>query len=423
MVFTSLVKFDLYTFLKEFTLQEKQDLFSHDTEKNKTRVELVEFNGSTFPKFTNEFWTSKQRKASRLHEIAYRACFKPQLPRFFIELLTKEGDVVYDPFAGRGTTIIESALLGRNVIGNDINPLSRILALPRLRIPDLADLKERLNSIPITQKKARENGLTMFYDPSTLKEIVSLRDYLCARNERGEEDHLDAWIRMVATNRLTGHSPGFFSVYTLPPNQAVSRRAQRKINRERQQRPGYRDTRAIILKKSKQLISGLTATQLQNLSQAAESARFFSRPAHETPAIANDSIQLAVTSPPFLDVVQYANDNWLRCWFNCIDVDDTASRMTTAKTLALWSQAIQQVFKELYRITRPGGWVAFEVGEVKSGQVKLDEHVVPLGLKAGFQCQGIVVNEQSFTKTSNIWGIKNNHKGTNTNRVVIFYKG
>ena len=26
---------------------------------------------------------------------------------------------------------------------------------------------------------------------------------------------------MVATNRLTGHSAGFLSVYTLPPNQAM----------------------------------------------------------------------------------------------------------------------------------------------------------------------------------------------------------
>jgi hypothetical protein len=42
---------------------------------------------------------------------------------------------------------------------------------------------------------------------------------------------------MVAINRLTGHSPGFFSVYTLPPNQAVSVQSQRKINEKRGRRP------------------------------------------------------------------------------------------------------------------------------------------------------------------------------------------
>ena len=56
--------------------------------------------------FTNEFWTAKQRAASRLHEVSYRACFKPQLPRFFIERLTQPGDLVYDPFMGRGTTLV-----------------------------------------------------------------------------------------------------------------------------------------------------------------------------------------------------------------------------------------------------------------------------------------------------------------------------
>jgi hypothetical protein len=80
------------------------------------------------------------------------------------------------------------------------------------------------------------------------------------------------------------------------------------------------------------------------------------------------------------------------------------------------------VFDELHRITKPGGWIAFEVGEVRRGSVKLDEHVVPLGIGAGFHCEGILINQQQFTKTSNIWGIHNNARGTNTNRIVLFRK-
>ncbi|WP_317136356.1 hypothetical protein [Methanochimaera problematica] len=63
---------------------------------------LTSFEGRPdITKYTNEFWTSKQRQASSIHEVSYRACFKPQLPRFFIDLLTDSGDVVYDPFTGR----------------------------------------------------------------------------------------------------------------------------------------------------------------------------------------------------------------------------------------------------------------------------------------------------------------------------------
>ena len=56
---------------------------------------------------------------------------------------------------------------------------------------------------------------------------------------------------MVAINRLSGHSPGFFSVYTLPPNQAVSAQSQRKINDQRGQTPPDRDVRKSILEKTR----------------------------------------------------------------------------------------------------------------------------------------------------------------------------
>jgi len=411
---------NLAAFLKQFTIQETPDLFNLNVAT--TRIERVEIAGRAYPRYVAEFWTAKQRQASALHEVAYRACFKPQLPRFFIERLTRDGDVVYDPFAGRGTTIIEAALLGRNVIGNDINPLSKILTLPRLRVPNVDDLQARLAAIPLDKHAKADIDLSMFYHRDTLSEIVLLRNYLRERQLCGDEDALDAWIRMVATNRLTGHSPGFFSVYTLPPNQAVSPASQIKINRKLKQRPAYRDARALILKKSKQLIGGLSAAQTQNLARVAAHARFFGDDARCTAGIADNSVQLTVTSPPFLDVVQYAQDNWLRGWFNNIDADAVASKITTAKTIQVWSEVMQNVLKELYRITRRGGWVAFEVGEVKAGKVKLDEYVVSLGVKAGFECEGIFVNQQKFTKTANIWGVQNNAKGTNTNRIVLFNK-
>src|ERR1041384_3567209 len=63
--------------------------------------------------FVNEFWTAGQRQAHSLHEVSYRACFKPQLPEFFISRLTAPGASVYDPFSGRGTTALQAALMGR----------------------------------------------------------------------------------------------------------------------------------------------------------------------------------------------------------------------------------------------------------------------------------------------------------------------
>ncbi len=376
-----------------------------------------------YPKFINEYWTSRQRQANSLHEISYRGCFKAQLPRFFIELLTCPGDTVYDPFGGRGTTALEAAILGRNIISNDINPLSKILSYPRLRVPDKEALRIRLSEIKMDYDARADRDLSMFFHPKTEAEILSLKNYLSERKKAGKEDDLDSWIRMVATNRLTGHSPGFFSVYTLPPNQAALPQSQIKINEKLGQKPEYRDVRGIIMKKSVQLTKDVPDPLLLRLLEASANARFLTTDARLThDLIEDESVHLTVTSPPFLDVVQYADDNWLRCWFNSIDSSEVSRKITRVKTVEQWSLIMRGVFQELYRITKKEGWVAFEVGEVRNGKIRLDEHVIPIGLAAGFNCIGTLINEQRFTKTANIWGIKNNDKGTNTNRIVLFTK-
>ena len=374
------------------------------------------------PVYEEELWTSRQRQACSIHEVSYRACFKPQLPAYFIERLSDEGDLVYDPFSGRGTTAVEAALRGRRVVANDINPLSSIFARPRLEVPHVSEVDARLGAIDLRQKIRPTLDLTMFFHRDTERELLNLRAYLNARRRSRSEDAIDRWIRMVATNRLTGHSPGFFSVYTLPPNQAITAEGQVKINQRLEQKPPYRDVRELILRKSVQLQSGLTAADRERLRRAAAHARFLEGAAAATRAIGHNSVQLTVTSPPFLDVVQYAKDNWLRCWFNGVDADEIARGMTIMRNVDEWAAAMQAVFGELYRVTRPGGWVAFEVGEVRRGEVRLEEVVAPIGIAAGFECEAVLINAQRFTKTANIWGISNNRLGTNTNRIAVFRK-
>ncbi|HUS25107.1 MAG TPA: DNA methyltransferase [Candidatus Binatia bacterium] len=369
-----------------------------------------------------EFWTAAQRQASSIHEVSYRACFKPQLPAYFIRRFSAPGDAVYDPFSGRGTTAIEAALHGRVPVANDANPLSEMLARPRLDCPDISEVAARLAAIPAQADVDAGPDLSMFYEARTLAQILSLRQYLRERRDAGQEDPLDRWIRMVATNRLTGHSPGFFSVYSLPPNQAVSAQSQQRINQRRAQAPGYRDTHALILRKSRQLQKDLSDADRQNLHAAASVARFHTGPAGCTDAIPDASIQLTVTSPPFLDVVQYADDNWLRCWFNHLPAERIAASISMARTVEAWSAVMADVFRQLHRITRSGGVVAFEVGEVRKGTIRLEEHVVPLGVAAGLRCKAILLNTQAFTKTANIWGVSNNAAGTNSNRIVVFSK-
>jgi hypothetical protein len=376
--------------------------------------------------FTNEFWTSKQRAAHRLHEISYRACFKPQLPRFFIDRLTEPADVVYDPFMGRGTTLLEAAFAGRVPAGCDVNPLSEVLVRPRLEAPELADVERRLKDIDLAKQQAEElpselrEDLLVFYHPETLRELVALRTYLLDKDADGGLDPVDRWVRMVAVSRLTGHSSGFFSVYTMPPNQAVSAESQRKINERRCQVPSRRNVADLIQRKSRSLLSGLSGREREVLHDAAERSLLITGPASATPQLADDSVALVVTSPPFLDVVDYARDNWLRCWFCGISADEVP--VTVTHDLSAWQEAMTDVFTELSRVLRARGHVAFEVGEVRSGTINLEEAVIPCGMRAGLTPVLVLINDQEFTKTANCWGVSNRAKGTNTNRVVLFQK-
>jgi hypothetical protein len=385
-----------------------------------TAVRAFSFNGEPTAEasheglryFTNEFWTSGQRQAHSIHEISYRACFKPQLPRFFIERLTDAGDTVYDPFSGRGTTAVQAALMGRRPIANDINPLSEILVRPRLDPPAFEAIRARLRSLDLNQSCPTddEQDLLVFYHPDTLRHICGLRAYLLDRVAKQALDKVDEWLRMVAINRLTGHSPGFFSVYTLPPNQAVSVESQRKINAVRNQIPPRRDVSAIILKKTKTLLA-------DGLPPKHPPAILLTGPSHQTSTIRRGEVDLVVTSPPFLNIVDYEGDNWLRCWFAGIDAKSV--RIDRHKDLPAWELFVRDTFAELGRIVRKGGIVAFEVGEVRGGKVLLERNVVNAIRDLPFKVLGVMVNQQDFTKTSNCWGVSNNAGGTNTNRIVL----
>ena len=176
------------------------------------------------------------------------------------------------------------------------------------------------------------------------------------------------------------------------------------------------------LRTSKVDLSGYLGTALVAVLFASSGIVYAqkNKPAASTPEIPSRSVALVVTSPPFLDVVNYEQDNWLRCWF--MGIDPASVRITMEKSLEGWRRAMSEVFTELARILKPGGHVAFEVGEVRGGSVKLEETVVPCGCQAGLDPLLILINDQVFTKTANCWGVDNNAKGTNTNRIVVFRK-
>src|SRR5437868_3993873 len=80
----------------------------------------------------------------------YPAKFIPQIPKHFVEQLSKKGDTVYEPFLGSGTTAVEANILGRNSIGNDVNELAVLISkvkttpIPNKKLISLDSLLNRI---------------------------------------------------------------------------------------------------------------------------------------------------------------------------------------------------------------------------------------------------------------------------------------
>jgi DNA methylase len=98
----------------------------------------------------NKRWQRAPRRWGHpMHSLcSYFAMFPPQVPHVFIRWLTQPGDVVYDPFAGRGTAPMEACRLGRLGVGSDVNQPSPKLPLPQCGVNSTLFMRGQPNQQP-----------------------------------------------------------------------------------------------------------------------------------------------------------------------------------------------------------------------------------------------------------------------------------
>jgi DNA modification methylase len=134
-------------------------------------------------------------------------------------------------------------------------------------------------------------------------------------------------------------------------------------------------------------------------------------------------VDLIVTSPPFLDKVDYITDNWLKAWFLDIDLEKLKG-VSILHNPVHWKEFILSTLKECHRVMKKDSLLVMEVGDVlfKKDVINLDDLVLSSAIDAGLGWERTVINSQKFTKLSNCWNVSNNEKGTNSNRCVVLIK-
>lgn len=120
---------------------------------------------------------------------------------------SQPGDLVFDPFSGRGTTVLESLLRGRRAIALDINPVAVCLSGAKAQVPDLMCVLSRLDELEEGFRSVGqvEQSLDTFFrlcfHEDTLRQVLYLRSAL-----RWREDPVDRFLAAIVLGCLHGES-------------------------------------------------------------------------------------------------------------------------------------------------------------------------------------------------------------------------
>jgi hypothetical protein len=234
-----------------------------------------------------------------------------------ISKFTIPGEFVLDPFSGRGTTAFQALLMERSAAASDVNPVSYCISRAKTQAPSLNVAIERISELRALWEQASHNMLARerrelpdffgraFYW-TTLEQILWLRDAL-----RWKTHAVDCFIAALCLGSLHGDrdkSPYYFSNQmprTISPKPGYSLR----FWRERDLWPHKRDVLAILeqrahfrLKHGKPDDQGIVSRcDVRQAAGAFEGV--------------TGRVRLVCTSPPYFNVTNYEEDQWLRLWF------------------------------------------------------------------------------------------------------------
>lgn len=251
----------------------------------------------------------------RFHSICpYFAMFPETFAEQWIKKLTKPEETVLDPFSGRGTTALTALLCGRKAISSDVNDVAVCLTKAKTTPPSLSRLKARMTELKNEFKPKKwaaaaieaDEFVLHAYAPATLAQLLYLREKLVWKQSR-----VDNMISALVLGSLHGEtqSPRYFS-NQMPRTISTKPRYSVKFWKDRNLVAPERDAFKIL----GDMAQFRYASPLPFGSSIVFHADMRTLPTIiDTPIC--DRIQCAVTSPPYMDVTSFEEDQWLRLWF------------------------------------------------------------------------------------------------------------
>lgn len=370
-------------------------------------------------KNTPLWWKSQPKNMNnKLHSIcSYMAMFPPALPHYFIINYSSPGDVILDPFSGRGTTALEACFQNRIGIGSDRNPLAYVLTFAKINIPSKGRIINRLKKLEDNFKpesidiRIVEKNIKMIFNRYTLRQLVYLKN-----NLKWKKSNVDAFITSMILGILHGGSEGYLSL-KMPNTFSMSPSYIKKFAKEHNLRKPKRDTFNLLKRK------------LERCYQKSRiRGKVYSSDARRLTKIENESVDLIITSPPYTRLITYGKFNWIRLWFLGEEYHKVEERLFTTQSLEKYKEFMTDVLLELKRVINQKGKIVLIIGDVldKSNKITNLADLIwrrcakPLSFIKTEEIYEDVINDG--TKVSRIWGNKKLKISSKIDRILILKK-
>ena len=273
---------------------------------------------------SGDLWHSaSSRWGHSMHTMcSYYGMFPAKVAHHFIQRYSEPGGVVVDPFSGRGTTALQARVEGRRSVCNDLNPLAYVLSRAKADPPTWGEANAFIDELEIAYEQAKVTDqevspdIRMLYHDNTLRQLVFIRERLLARpitSWTSQEAMLagslagimhGAWRRDETSQYLSISMPNTFSMAPTYVEKFIRENGLKKIDQD-------------VFERLREKLARLYLDDLEGPKGQAhhlDASKLMS--GHN---IRPDSADLIVTSPPYLQVVNYGASNWIRLWLLGVD--------------------------------------------------------------------------------------------------------
>jgi site-specific DNA-methyltransferase (adenine-specific) len=388
---------------------------------------------------------------------SYLASYPAALTHAFIARYSRPGDVVLDPFSGRGTTPLQACAEGRIGVGNDLNPFAHLLTAAKVEPPTRAQAATRLAQLRLAWNAGSTGwldlGARVFADPTAADSVVpaagsaalagdgietvpievalafhprTLGQLLFVRSALRLDDRTDRFLAAAVTGILHGKSASYLSEL-MPNTFSMAPRYVRDFAARTEFASPERDVFDGLAKKLDRLFrqppprtEGLAL--LGDARDVAKRARAALREAGRP-----DRARLVVTSPPYLRVVKYGYYNWLRTWFLGFDARAIDAALDDAHHRKPYLAFLRDVLASLRPALTDDAVVVLVIGDVLTdrgreirGGVGLAERTWEVAAEPeGYKLAGVALDDVAAgRKMTKLWGDEAG-RATKTDRILV----